>query len=103
VDGTAVRILDGSETAAVNTLNLTSDGEYFVSGGADKVVRVWHYDEGYCLRVGLAHSGIISKCLVSPDQKNIVSVGDEGAIMIWKMDVGNSEIKTTAAQLKVDE
>jgi len=90
VDGTAIRILDGSETAAVNTLNLTSDGEHFVSGGADKVVRVWHYDQGYCLRVGLAHSGVITKCLVSPDQQNIVSVGDEGAIMIWKMDVGKS-------------
>merc|ERR1719410_353685 len=90
VDGTAVRIVDGSETAAVNTLNLTSDGEFFVSGGADKVVRVWHYDEGYCMRYGLAHSGSITKCLVSPDQQTVVSVGDEGAIMIWRMDVGKT-------------
>jgi len=84
VDGTAIRIIDGSETAAVNALALDTVGEYIVSGGGDKLVRLWHYDHGQMLKIGVAHSGSITKALVAPDRGTIVSVGDEGAIMIWK-------------------
>ena len=35
----AIRIVDGSETADVNTLSINADGKFFVSGGADKTVR----------------------------------------------------------------
>merc|ERR1711981_1201874 len=85
VDASAVRLIDGSETAAVNTLSVTSDGELFLSGGADQAVRLWHYDQGICLFVGEKHSGDVMKATVSPDRSMIVSVGNEGAIMIWKM------------------
>jgi len=78
-----IRELQGSETAAVNALALGPLGEWFVSGGADKMVRLWHYDEGTQKRIGIAHSGSITKALIAPDRRNIVSVGDEGAIMIW--------------------
>jgi len=40
---------------------------------------------------------------VSPDQQNIVSVGDEGAIMIWKMDVGKTPDIADDTQKKPEE
>ena len=45
LDGTAIRVLDASEDE-IMTVAITSEGEYFVSAGADKLVKVWHYDEG---------------------------------------------------------
>ena len=42
-------------------LFLNRSGEYFVSGGEDKEVKVWHYDEGTCKYVGFGHSNIINK------------------------------------------
>jgi len=88
----AIRIVDGSETAEVNTLDISGDGRFFVSGGADKKVVLWNYDEGSKYYEGEAHSGAITKAKVAPDEQTIVSVGTEGGICIWKVpeDVGSA-------------
>ena len=38
-----------------------SEGEHFVSGGEDKVLRVWDYDEGISYFKGIGHPGAITK------------------------------------------
>jgi len=78
-------MLDGSETGEINALCITESGEHFVSGGADKRVKLWDYDEGICYYNGTGHSGDITKISLSPDQKTIVSVGSEGAVFMWHM------------------
>ncbi|PWV12117.1 hypothetical protein C3747_54g123 [Trypanosoma cruzi] len=90
VDCGAIREIPGSKTGEVNSLSISTDGRFFVTGGNDRIVKVWGYDEGVCVAVGLAHSCNIQKVRVSPDNKKIVSVGDEGAIMIWS--VGDLDI-----------
>ena len=75
-------MLDGSEEGEVNALAITREGEHFVSGGEDKMVKIWSYDEGLCYYVGAGHSGTITKITISPDQKTIVSVGAEGNRLI---------------------
>jgi cilia- and flagella-associated protein 52 len=35
--------------------------------------------------VGLGHSGGVTKVAVAPDQRLIVSVGDEGAVLLWNV------------------
>ena len=60
-DGQAIRIIDGSDTSEVNDLATDRDGEAIVSGGGDKLVRLWGYDEGHCYFIGMAHSGSIQK------------------------------------------
>eukprot|EP00899_Mesostigma_viride_P011827 jgi/Mesvir1/20645/Mv14866-RA.1 len=82
-DGQAIRIMDGSMSHELNALDISSDGEGFVSGGGDKDVRLWSYDEGHCDYVGRGHSGAITKVKISPDQAKIVSVGAEGAVFMW--------------------
>jgi WD40 repeat protein len=84
-DGQAIRMLDGSDTGEINSLAICEDGCHFVSGGQDKKVRVWDYDEGICYYNGTGHSGDISKVVISPDQRTMVSVGTEGAIFMWHM------------------
>mmetsp|Transcript_11703 Transcript_11703/g.13906 ORF Transcript_11703/g.13906 Transcript_11703/m.13906 type:complete len:627 (-) Transcript_11703:1832-3712(-) len=89
-DGQAIRILDGSDSAELNALAIapggpgSAGGEAIVSGGGDKDVKVWGYDEGHCYYVGRGHSGAIQKVKISPDKKYIVSCGSEGAIFIWE-------------------
>ena len=58
-----------------------------MSGGGDRLVRVWEYDDGIIVRLGRGHSGNISAVRFSPDEKRIVSVGEEGGIFIWKLDI----------------
>jgi WD40 repeat protein len=45
-DGQAIRILEGSGSAQVNSLATDPDGEVLLSGGSDQIVKLWGYDEG---------------------------------------------------------
>ena len=85
VDGNPIRILDGSQNDVLNTLAVDAEGSRFVVGGGDKVVKVFAYDEGVMGAKGVGHSGDITAVVIAPDQRTIVSIGEEGAIMIWNM------------------
>ena len=54
-----------------------------VTGGSDKLVKMWGYDEGHCYLEGKGHSGSITKVKIAPNMEKVVSVGNEGAIFIW--------------------
>lgn len=82
-DGQAIRMLDGSDSGEINTLAITEAGNHFISGGQDKRVKIWDYDEGIQYFQGIGHSGDITQVAISPDQRTLISVGTEGAIFMW--------------------
>ena len=49
-DGAQIRELDGSRTGAINGMDLCDD--WFVTGGSDRLIKVWHYDEGVMTHIG---------------------------------------------------
>jgi FOG: WD40 repeat len=83
-DGSTIRVIDGGN-AAMTSLCIVPNGDYFVSGSADKTVKLWHYDEGTVQQIGYGHSGLINSVAISPDTKSVVSVGSEGGIFIWSL------------------
>jgi WD40 repeat protein len=83
-DGEVIRVIDGGENH-MTCLDITANGEYFISGSKDKTVKVWHYDNGITCALGLGHSGEIKAVRISPDEKSIVSVGSTGEIIFWEM------------------
>lgn len=91
-DGQAIRVLEGSERSEVNSLDVSPDGAYLVSGGADTTLRLWDYDEGTVLAEGQGHSDAITKVVISPDQSRIISCGNDGAIMCWSFN--NSDVSS---------
>jgi cilia- and flagella-associated protein 52 len=85
VDGQAIRVIDGGDDI-MTTLDVEPEGgEFFVSGGDDKLVKVWHYDDGITAAVGRGHSGGVKAVKLSPDLSQIVSVGQYGDIIFWEM------------------
>jgi len=84
-DGQAIRVLEGSEEGELCTLSISKSGSHYVSGGQDRLLKLWDYDEGVCKYIGVGHSGSITSAKISPDQTFIVSTGTEGAIFLWKM------------------
>lgn len=83
-DGQAIRIIDASDSSEVSALAVDAHGEALISGGGDKLVKLWGYDEGHCYYIGAAHSGAVSAVAVTPDKSSIVSVGTEGGIFVWQ-------------------
>jgi len=51
-DGSAIRIVEGSTSAEVSALAVDCEGAAIVSGGGDKLVKLWGYDEGHCYYAG---------------------------------------------------
>eukprot|EP01062_Namystynia_karyoxenos_P031385 TRINITY_DN2327_c0_g1_i4.p1 TRINITY_DN2327_c0_g1~~TRINITY_DN2327_c0_g1_i4.p1 ORF type:complete len:664 (+),score=248.70 TRINITY_DN2327_c0_g1_i4:80-1993(+) len=97
VECSEIRELEGSKTGEINSLDVSPGGDFFVTGGADKILKLWDYDEGAVTQVGLGHSGHIQKAKVSPDGCSVVSVGDEGGIFIWSIDKAHMKPADVAA------
>jgi len=84
-DGQAIRVLEASDEGELTTLSMSASGSHYVSGSQDRLLKLWDYDEGICKYLGIGHSGTITSAAIAPDQTFIVSVGTEGAILIWTM------------------
>lgn len=83
-DGEAIRVIEGGNDM-MSCLDILSSGEFFVSGSKDKVIKVWHYDDGLPVAIGRGHSGRVNAVKISPDEQMIVSVGSSGEIIFWDM------------------
>ena len=46
--------------------------------------KVWTYDGGEMVAVGIGHSGNIIRVKICPAMQSIVSVSEDGAILVWK-------------------
>lgn len=84
VDSDAIRVIEGGD-GFMTSLDIEPEGEFFVSGSEDRLVKVWLYDEGLPVAVGRGHTGIIKAVKFSPDLKSIVSVASTGEIIFWEL------------------
>jgi len=49
----------------------------------DVLEQVWKYEEGAMTHIGLGHSAPITGVKISPDERHIISVSADGAILRW--------------------
>ena len=75
-------------SGAVNSIAFSSDGKYLVSGGADKLLKLWEVSTGREVRTWRAAEGINSVAL-SPDGAHVVSAGFENLIRLWDVQSGS--------------
>ena len=75
----------GDDAGDYAAASYTFDSTLLVSGGADRLVRVWDYDDGVAVGTGRGHGGSVRAVAVSPDRTKIVSVGDAGGIFVWSL------------------
>lgn len=83
-DGQAIREIEGGSDTMTN-LDVLPNGEFFVSGSKDRLLKIWHYDDGIPVAIGRGHSGGIKAVKFSPDKRTVVSVGSSGEIIFWDM------------------
>ena len=109
IDCAEIRSIDGSLDGEINTLAICKSGEFFISAGEDKEIKIWEYDTAIPMWRGIGHSnginriaispnqefaipmwrGIghsngINRIAISPNQEFIVSVGQDGSIFIFE-------------------
>ncbi|XP_031370083.1 cilia- and flagella-associated protein 52 isoform X3 [Apis dorsata] len=84
LDGSLVREVEGSLTGTLNTISISHDGQYFLTGSDDSIIKLWEYRTANTIRLSLAHAAAVTRCIFAPDDTFIVTASADGAIMIWK-------------------
>ncbi|KAM8842729.1 cilia- and flagella-associated protein 52 [Synchiropus picturatus] len=82
--GTAIREMVVTQGGAINAMDITQDGKHFVTGGNDKVVKVWDYIAGEMTHVGITHGGTITSVKICSNNRTLISTSEDGAILRWK-------------------
>ncbi|XP_045535718.1 cilia- and flagella-associated protein 52, partial [Papilio machaon] len=83
--GNLARELEASKVGAINGLHITKDGELFVTGGNDQMVKLWKYQEGIYTHMGLGHAAAVTCCRFSPDSRYVVSACAAGGLVVWNV------------------
>lgn len=55
------------------------------TGGVDGVVRLWSFVKAGVIAEGRGHSGAIRSLKFAPDGRQLVSAGDDGAVLVWNV------------------
>jgi WD40 repeat protein len=81
-----LRLVTGHDGAVAQGV-FTPDGTKFVSGGADKTLRLWQVADGAPLRAWSGHDAAVSSVAVTADGKTIVSGSLDRTVRLWPVDL----------------
>jgi WD40 repeat protein len=78
------------DASAVCSVAFSPDGKRIVTGGGDRIVRIWDAESGKELKTleGHADVGIIYAVAFSPDGKKVVSSSGDKTARIWDVETG---------------
>jgi WD40 repeat protein len=80
-----VRLISPAHDGEALCVCISHSGALIASGGTDDMVKLWDMASGELLAEGSAHSGHVHSLSFSPDDRQLVSVGEDGNAMVWNI------------------
>ena len=84
-DGELQKTFEG-HTDVVQTVTLLLNGEEFLSGGNDMIIRKWNLESGECTGTFSGHEAFIYSISVLPRNKGFISSGEDRSLRVWVWD-----------------
>src|SRR5262249_8945492 len=84
-------ILQTSHSRPINSLVISPDGKWLVSGRQDFTAKIWEISSGRLLRTLAGHNGKINAVAVSPDGHWIATGSDDHTVRLWSVTEGGQE------------
>ncbi len=85
------------DSTRINCIAFMPDGKHLISGGENKIVKMWNIISGDCLRQFEGHTGVISTLSVSNDGQFIISAGYDKDIRLWN--ITNNSLESVDSSL----
>lgn len=82
-----VRAFEG-HTGEVNSVSLSADGQYALSGSDDETLKLWEVGSGRCLRTFEGHLYAVTSVSVSADGQYALSGSLDKTLKLWAMATG---------------
>ena len=86
-NGWCCRTFEG-HTSQVNSVALSADGRWALSGGSDKNLRLWDVNSGKCIRILDGHTGRVTSVALSTDGCWGLSGSDDQTVRMWDVNSG---------------
>ncbi len=71
------------ESDELLSVSIAHHGRLFATGGSLGIMRVYDYASGKFLAEAKGHSNAITNVNFSPDDKQILSTGRDGLVIVW--------------------
>jgi WD40 repeat protein len=68
---------------------LSPDGKWVVTGGRDRIARVWDADTGKEVLSLVGHNAAVTAAAVSPDRARIATASHDGVVKVWDGQTGH--------------
>ena len=81
-----VRTFEG-HSKRVDSVCLSANGKWALTGGVDKSARLWEIDTGYCVQIFEEHIDSVYAVCLSADG-NWVLTGSHETVCLWEVDTG---------------
>lgn len=77
----------------VESVAISSDGKYMISGSRDATIKLWDLPSGKEIQIFKGHKDCINSIAISHDSNRIVSASDDKTIKVWDLN-STKEIQT---------
>lgn len=80
---TLQRTLAGAHSGPCNVARFNRDGNYLLTGGSDKMVKLWNPNTGLCIKTYAGHGWEVLGLAVSADNSRFASGGGDKSAFLW--------------------
>jgi len=87
---------------AVRCVQYSVDGNYCMTGGADKSLKLWNPNKGSLLKTYMGHGYEVLDCQGSCDNSQLVSCSMDKSVVLWDVTSGNFVRKWRGHQASVN-
>lgn len=77
------KVVTEATGSAINACQYNTTGEYILTGGKDRTIRLWNPEKRYCIKTYEAHGWEVFDLAVSPENGKFASCGGDKTVFLW--------------------